>query len=257
MELHGVSRCYSRVVATTWVVHDPIASRATRAHLRHRGPTPIACLAGCAARVLCSCRGSAHKMSFDFRRDIAPFLVATIGEFVALTAWLVLLGQHRTAAADVLLWSGFAIERLAVAIWVRRVYAPGEGVTSSPLWEMGVFIIVITIAEVAIWSVWLDSTGARGILAAGVLLLVLIHVLHSIEMGTVKRKNPLVYAANIRTIFFSIMEAAGATAWIALRNAHHPLRGALALLIGLTLEHIIQGGTLKPDPLPALPPPGP
>lgn len=193
-------------------------------------------------------------VSLDFRRDIAPFLVATIGEFAALTGWLILLGDHRTAAADALLWSGFAIERIAVASWVRSVYAPGEGVASSPLWEMGLFIIVITIAEVGIWSVWLDSTTTRGVWLAGGLLLVLIHVLHSIEMGAVKRKNPLVYAVNVRTIFFSIMEAAGATAWIALRNDHHPLRGALALLVGLTVEHIIQGGTLKPDPAPALPP---
>ncbi len=193
-------------------------------------------------------------VSFNFRRDIAPFLVATIGEFVALTGWLILLGNHRTGAADVLLWSGFAIERIAVASWVRSVYAPGEGDTSSPLWQIGLFIIAITIAEVAIWSVWLGSTTTWGIWPAGGLLLVLIHVLHSIEMGSVKRKSPLVYAVNIHTIFFSIMEAAGATAWIALRNDHHPLRGALALLIGLTVEHIIQGGTLKPDPAQPLPP---
>jgi hypothetical protein len=191
--------------------------------------------------------------SFDFRRDIAPFLVATIGEFVALSAWLILLEQHRSTAADVALWSGFAIERIAVASWVRSVYSPGEGNTSSPLWAVGVFIIIITIAEVAIWSAWLSSTTKWGVWPAGGLLLVLIHALHSFEMGSVKRQSPLVYAINGHTIFFSIMEAAGATAWIWLWRDHHPLRGAAALLIGLTVEHIVQGGTLKPAPATAGP----
>jgi hypothetical protein len=191
-------------------------------------------------------------VSLDFRRDIAPFLVATIGEFVALTTWLILLEQHRSTEAALVLWSGFAVERIAVASWVRSAYSPGQGNASSPLWAIAAFIIVITIAEVAIWSVWLNGTTNWGIGPAGGLLLVLIHALHSLEMGSVKRQNPLVYAVNGHTIVFSIMEAVGATAWIWLWRDHHPLRGAVALLIGLTVEHIVQGASLKPQPAPGL-----
>jgi hypothetical protein len=42
------------------------------------------------------------------------------------------------------------------------------------------------------------------------------------------------------------MEAAGATGWLALRAADQPILGALCLLVGLTVEHIVQGSLLKP-----------
>jgi hypothetical protein len=185
--------------------------------------------------------------TFDFRKDILPFLIATVGEFSALTLWLMLSDSHQIVWASVALWIGFAIERIAVAAWVRSVYAPGEGITSDPLWKTGVFLLVITGLELAIWSWWRLVAERSGVVIAGVELLVLIHALHSLEMGAVKRQSPLVYVVNTRTIFFSIMEAAGATGWLALRGADQAILGALCLLVGLTVEHIVQGSLLKPD----------
>lgn len=191
--------------------------------------------------------------SLDFRRDVVPFLVATLGEFFALILWLHLKDQGESGLASLALWTGFAIERLAVATWVQKVYAAESGINAAPLWATGVFLIVITVAEVTIWNVWLKlarGSGSQfvGPTAAVLTLLVLIHALHSLEMGAVRKQNPVIFAVSPRTLFFSIMEAAGAATWLALATHGLPVFGALAMLTGLTIEHIVQGGLLKPQP---------
>src|SRR4051794_11700917 len=112
----------------------------------------------------------------DFERDLAPFLVATIGEFVALTAWLHFLDRGQPIPANVALWSGFAVERIAVAIWVRRVHGPATGIAGGPFWSVGLFLVVITVAEVGIWDWWLRLSRAQGIIAGAALLFALIHI---------------------------------------------------------------------------------
>lgn len=187
---------------------------------------------------------------FNFRRDIVPFLVATIGEFAALVLWLRFRDAGALAAANIALWTGFAIERIAVALWVRFVLAPGAGGV-NPLWVTGAFLFVITVAEVAIWGFWLRVARASGALAGATVLFALIHVLHSVEMGAVRRHNPLRYAINARTLGFSLMEALGGAGWLLLADAGRPVLGALVLLGGLTVEHLVQGGLLKPEPVAA------
>jgi len=188
--------------------------------------------------------------TLDFRRDIIPFLIATIGEFVALVLWLQWLDAGAVAAAHAALWIGFAVERIAVAVWIRYVYAPAAGVTSGPIWTTGIFLFLITLAEVGIWDVWLSVSRSSGLLAGGALLFVLIHALHSLEMGAVKSRSPLVYARNARTLTFSVMEALGGAGWLWLYSIG-PVLGAAVLLAGLSIEHLVQGRLLKPQVSPA------
>ena len=183
----------------------------------------------------------------DFQRDLVPFLIATIGEFVALVLWLHYLDLGQSRLANLALWTGFAVERIAVAVWVRKVYSPAAGVTGGPLWTVAIFLLVITIIEVAIWDWWLQVSRDRSLWWGLALLFVLIHALHSGEMGAVKRQNPLKYAVAPRTFLFSIMEAAGGTGWLWLHDTGRPWLGAAVLLAGLTMEHLVQGGLLKPD----------
>ena len=183
----------------------------------------------------------------DFQRDLVPFLIATIGEFVALVLWLHYLDLGQSRPANLALWTGFAVERIAVAVWVRKVYSPATGVTGGPLWTVAIFLLIITIIEVAIWDWWLQVSRDRGLWLGFALLFVLIHALHSGEMGAVKRHNPLKYAVAPRTLLFSVMEAAGGTGWLWLHSMGRPWLGAAVLLVGLTMEHLVQGGLLKPD----------
>jgi len=187
-------------------------------------------------------------VSLDFRRDIVPFLIATLGEFIALVLWLRWLDAGATTAARVALWTGFAIERVAVAAWVRYVYAPQSGVTRGPLGITAIFLFVITLAELGIWGLWLNASRGRGILVGAALLFVLIHALHSLEMGAVKNRSPLVYARNARTLLFSVMEAIGGAGWLWLHDGGQPVGGAAVLLVGLSIEHVVQGRLLKPQP---------
>jgi hypothetical protein len=182
----------------------------------------------------------------DFRRDLAPFLIATIGEFVALVFWLHLRDLGETQAANAALWTGFAVERVAVAAWVRAVHGPATGIAGGPLWTVAIFLIVITIVEVAIWDWWLQVSRGSGLLAGLALLFILIHALHSAEMGAVKRQSPLRYAVAPRTVTFSAMEAIGGTGWLWLYGLGYPVLGAGVLLAGLTVEHLVQGGLLRP-----------
>jgi len=184
---------------------------------------------------------------FDFKRDITPFLVATIGEFVALTLWLYWLNEGRYIAASAALWSGFAVERLAVAVWVRFVFAPATGASVSPWLATGVFLTLITGVELAIWTVWISASRHLGIFLGAAILFVLIHSLHSGEMAAVKRQSPLIYVSNAHTIFFSLMETLGGTGWWWLQSRGHPFLGAFVLLAGLTIEHLVQGSQLKPS----------
>ncbi|MDQ6633513.1 MAG: hypothetical protein M3Z10_02015 [Gemmatimonadota bacterium] len=188
--------------------------------------------------------------SLDFRRDIVPFLVATLGEFFALVLWLRYQDAGDIATARVALWIGFAVERIAVAMWVRQSFGPALGVASGPIWKTGIFLFIITLVEVTIWDVWLRTARSTGDMAgpmtAALLLFVLIHALHSLEMGAVRNQNPLIFAVKGRTLFFSLMETVAGAGWLALAARGHPTLGALVLLVGLTVEHIIQGGLLKP-----------
>lgn len=184
----------------------------------------------------------------NFRRDLVPFLVATVGEFAALVLWLKFRDAGSFQNANLALWIGFAVERIAVAIWVRYVYGRELDITAAPVWVTGSFLLIITVAEVGIWDVWLRvARGSSGMLAGAIVLFVLIHALHSIEMGVVRARHPLIYARNGRTVFFSLMETVGGAGWLWLLMLQRPTAGALMLLSGLTVEHLIQGGSLKPS----------
>lgn len=75
---------------------------------------------------------------------------------------------------------------------------------------------------------------------------------HSVEMSLIKRTGPLAFVGNPRTIFFTLMETLGAVGWLYFVRAGQPGLGAALLLIGLSVEHVLQGSQLKPEPV--LPP---
>jgi len=195
----------------------------------------------------------------DFKTDVLPFIVATAGEFAALYLWLQFLDAGQFVLANVLLWAGFAVERLAVYLWIRYIYRSREGRTDKqPLLVTVAGLFLITLSEVLIWIFWLaladgDILGlaavapATAMAIAGVILMVLMTIEHSVEMGALKRTNPLAYMTSPSTLLFTFMEVAGAVAWLALVRADRPLLGALCLLVGLSIEHVLQGSDLRPE----------
>ncbi|MEF8817078.1 MAG: hypothetical protein V5A20_10100 [Salinibacter sp.] len=193
----------------------------------------------------------------DFKTDVFPFIIATAGEFAALYFWLHFLDAGQFVRANVLLWAGFAVERISVYLWIRYVYrSRGGGPVQRSLLVTVAGLLVITLSEVLIWIFWLAlADGEMGAIAAapatnmavaGIVLMVLMTIEHSVEMGALKRTNPLAYATSPSTLLFTFMEVAGAVGWLAFVRADRPLLGAACLLIGLSIEHVLQGSDLRP-----------
>ncbi|MEE9238868.1 MAG: hypothetical protein V3U58_04825 [Thermodesulfobacteriota bacterium] len=187
--------------------------------------------------------------NLNFRADLLPFLIATIGEWVGLYYWLHYLDRDNFILANVILWTGFLIERITVVLWVRTVYRPAEGL-ASPATSPGVIVlglIAITLPELVIWAVWLALADGMGYLLAGGVLAVLMLAEHSFELGLVKRVSPLSFVTNPATLFFTAMEVFPPLAWLYFVRNEQVVLGGAVLLIGLAIEHIIEGATLKPQ----------
>lgn len=194
----------------------------------------------------------------DVRTDVLPFVVATAGEFAALFLWLKYLDQGQFLLANVVLWTGFAVERTAVYLWIRFTYREKEGRPEAPPLPVVVGgLIAITLSEILIWILWLSiadgdiawlaSTFAVNFTLAGILLMGLMLVEHSVEMAALRRTPPFAYVRSSRTILFTFMEVAGAVGWLYFVRMDRPLVGALCLLVGLSIEHVLQGSELRPQ----------
>ncbi len=186
----------------------------------------------------------------DFKKDILPFITATVGEFFALYFWLKFMDQDKWLPANVVLWAGFLVERTSVFLWLRNVYRTQDGMTSEeiPLWQSAIGLVLISLSEIVIWVLWLWLANDVNFWLAGVVLLILMLGEHSLEMSLVKKTKPLSYITDPKTIFYTVMEAVGAVAWLYLVRHDEPLWGALILLVGLSIEHVLQGSQLKPAP---------
>ena len=78
------------------------------------------------------------------------------------------------------------------------------------------------------------------------MLYILMLVEHSAEMGLVKRKSLWIYAGTFKTNLFTLMEVLGAAGWMYFHQQDQHGLAIASLLIGLSVEHIIQGSSLKP-----------
>lgn len=187
----------------------------------------------------------------NFQKDILPFITATVGEFLALYFWLKFQDQGQWVLAIVLLWAGFLVERISVFLWLRNVYHPIEGVAAgeTSLWKTSIGLILITLSEIVIWVVWLWLANDVNFWLAAVVLMILMLGEHSLEMSLVKKTKPLTYVTDIKTIFYTVMETLGAVGWLYFVRHDEPLWGALILLVGLSVEHVLQGSQLKPAPI--------
>jgi hypothetical protein len=202
----------------------------------------------------------ARLRMLDVKTDVLPFVVATAGEFTALFFWLQYLDQGRFWLANGILWAGFLVERISVIVWIRFVYrARGQTPAKVPGLLPTVFgLLAITLSEIAIWILWramadgqiawLNVGATANVVLAAVVLMGLMLAEHSVEMAALKNTKPWAYLGNRSTIFFTFMEVIGAVAWLAFVRNGQPVLGGICLLVGLSIEHVLQGSDLRPEP---------
>ncbi len=195
--------------------------------------------------------------ALDFRTDILPFIIATAGEFTALYFWLYYLDQGQFLLANAILWGGFAVERTAVYLWIRYIYREEGRTVEGSFFSVFGALFLITLSEVLIWILWLALADGQiawlnvgfveNTLLAGAVLMGLMLIEHSVEMGGLRQRSPLIYMTNGNTIFFTLMEVLGAVGWLYLVRTDRPVLGAVCLLVGLSVEHVLQGSELRPE----------
>lgn len=134
-------------------------------------------------------------------------------ETAALAAWLGLVRDappaSATAAAGLaLLFVGLFVEHYLTS---RAVDGPAA---SFPALRVG----VLSASEAALWALWLTVAervgGAAGFVAAAVVLAVLLVPQHTLEDGVLRGEGLLSGVADVGTLGFSVIEAAGSTAWL-------------------------------------------
>ena len=186
--------------------------------------------------------------SLNFKTDVVPFLIATIGEFIALHYWMTYMDVEKFILANILLWVGFGIERGSVALWLKKVFRPKEGITSTkvPVWQQIAGWGFITFTEIVIWVIWYYSIEPLGYLWSSVILYILMLIEHSAELGLVKRVNIFRHTIDLKTHFFTLMEVLAAAGWIYFHNNDQDNYAMISLLLGLSIEHVIEGSALKP-----------
>ncbi|MEA2234315.1 MAG: prostaglandin-endoperoxide synthase 2 [Solirubrobacteraceae bacterium] len=94
-------------------------------------------------------------------------------------------------------------------------------------------------AEIGIWVLWLALAHGLGQPIAAAVLLVLMHLKHHVETVTVRDMPFSLGLFSIKGTFSSAMEVGGAVACLALIRDGHPAWGAVALGLGLLIEHAI------------------
>ncbi len=176
-----------------------------------------------------------------------PFVIATAGEFVALYFWLQLFEQSAYVSATLVLWAGFLVERIAVLYWVKVNFGGDIGIAADakPWWQKLIGLLLICLGEITIWVGFVFAERYFGWPAAFAVLFVGEQIEHSVELGLLSRTSWLEFVVSRQATAITVLETLGGVAWLYFVRQGQPQLGGLMLLIGLTIEHVIQGDAIK------------
>ena len=120
----------------------------------------------------------------EFAKARLPFLIATLGEFVALYFWLVYFDQKAYTTATIILWAGFFTERIAVLYWVKANFGGNIGIAADhkPWYEKLIGLTLICLSEITVWVVFVFVYDAYGMWPAFAVLFVGEQIEHSVEL---------------------------------------------------------------------------
>lgn len=163
----------------------------------------------------------------------------TVVEVAALVIWLTLVrGEAGPFQMDsVLIAAGLAI--LALGITIEHLLSYNV-INKRPLFKLGGLPagkkLVVSVIETGIWAIWLILSGTTPLVAALVLAVLLVFE-HTFSDNVFKDSGVFSRLLNVRTVGFSLIEAAGAAVWLALVGAGQQIAGIAVLVLTSFIEH--------------------
>ena len=165
-------------------------------------------------------------------------VVITAVEVASLAIWLTFVQRGLPIVGIVVLAVGLIVEHLLSYNVINRrglLQLAGLPVAKKAL---------VSLIETGIWALWLTLAGLTllpqpnlNVILAAVVLAVLLVVEHSLSDNVFKDKGLFSRLADGRTISFSIIEAVGATIWLALVQDNLAVVGIAVLTVGALIEH--------------------
>jgi len=215
----------------------------------------------------------------EFKVKTLPFYIATGGEFIALFFWLFFMERFSkpdgtwldAIIANVLLWIGFMVERITVVWWANQNFGDKVKlpVPKEPKWIFLLWMIAITVSEIVVWIVFREAYKCQTLsqqgfvvhygVALGILFLGE-QLQHSYELHAMKGATWSSQFFKINTAFITLLETAGGAGflfcirnpdWFAFAGESRELvayaLGGISMLLGLGVEHVVEGQSLSPD----------
>ena len=182
-----------------------------------------------------------------FAKARLPFLIATGGEFIALYFWLHFFDKQWFTTATIILWVGFLIERIAVLYWVKVNFGDNIGIAAKdkPWWKKLIGLLLICLSEITVWVTYVLVYDYFGILPAFAVIFIGEQLEHSLELGLLAQKSMKTFIFSKQALMITLLEALGGIAWLYLVRHGQPQLGGAMMLLGLTIEHVVQGNAIK------------
>jgi hypothetical protein len=184
-------------------------------------------------------------------RTLIGLAVVTVAEVAGLVFWLRLARTGQPVPGFLALIAGEAIE------WGLLAYMIAKSPLSHPL-KTGrvpsglVKTGLVALLESILWVSWLFLIPRIGLAAATVVIAVLMHVKHDLDIAVFTGRSRL-KLLDPKDLTASAFEMGGAAGWFALTDSGHAALGILVLAACITIEHILQfmaAGFFEPDPRP-------
>jgi hypothetical protein len=186
-----------------------------------------------------------------------PFVIATGGEFLGLYFWLAYFDAGQYVLATIVLWAGFLTERYVVLNWTaafRGVLAAeypdaphyDSFQAMSTVQKVGK-LLIITVTEISVWVSAVLVFDHVHWVAAFVVLVIGEQLQHSWELGLIASRPITDYIPTWKALTITLLETIGGIIWIGLVRHEQPQLGGLFLLIGLSIEHVVQSKKIQVD----------
>ena len=172
-------------------------------------------------------------------RDRLRIAVFTVVEVAALAIWLAFVrGDAGSFQADTgSIVAGVGV--LAVGITIEHLLSYNV-INKRPLLKISGLPVgkklVVSVLETGIWAIWLILADLNA-LAAALVLAVLLIFEHSFSDNVFRGRGIFSRLLNVRTIGFSVIEAAGAAVWLSFVGAGQQIAGLGVLFVASFIEH--------------------